>query len=126
MSWDKDVTQLDSLAAALTVLRQIPMKNMRHGKRAFILLFQQNTLEYEYLCQFMYAYTFLCLFDRRLLSVVDASYKKKNGSSGKIDEQTWKVAKGEIMYARHRFIRHSSNNVFTALCYFLGYIYRCT
>ncbi|EGI58384.1 Rab3 GTPase-activating protein non-catalytic subunit [Acromyrmex echinatior] len=31
MSWDKDVTQLDSLAAALTVLRQIPMKNMRHG-----------------------------------------------------------------------------------------------
>ncbi|KYQ51818.1 Rab3 GTPase-activating protein non-catalytic subunit [Trachymyrmex zeteki] len=31
MSWDKDVTQLDSLAAALTVLRQIPMKSMRHG-----------------------------------------------------------------------------------------------
>ncbi|KAL0113487.1 hypothetical protein PUN28_012561 [Cardiocondyla obscurior] len=31
MSWDRDVTQLDSLAAALTVLRQIPMKNMRHG-----------------------------------------------------------------------------------------------
>ncbi|XP_071637599.1 rab3 GTPase-activating protein non-catalytic subunit isoform X3 [Temnothorax longispinosus] len=31
MSWDKDVTQLDSLAAALTVLRQIPMKNMKHG-----------------------------------------------------------------------------------------------
>ncbi|XP_012523480.2 rab3 GTPase-activating protein non-catalytic subunit isoform X1 [Monomorium pharaonis] len=31
MSWDKDVTQLDSLATALTVLRQIPMKNMRHG-----------------------------------------------------------------------------------------------
>ncbi|KYN05982.1 Rab3 GTPase-activating protein non-catalytic subunit [Cyphomyrmex costatus] len=31
MSWDKDVTQLDSFAAALTVLRQIPMKNMRHG-----------------------------------------------------------------------------------------------
>jgi len=42
MSWDKDVTQLDSLAAALTVLRQIPMKNMRHGKRAFILFFSAN------------------------------------------------------------------------------------
>lgn len=40
MSWDKDVTQLDSLAAALTVLRQIPMKNMRHGKCAFTLFFQ--------------------------------------------------------------------------------------
>nr|XP_012216087.1 PREDICTED: rab3 GTPase-activating protein non-catalytic subunit isoform X1 [Linepithema humile] len=31
MSWNKDVTQLESLAAALTVLRQIPMKNLRHG-----------------------------------------------------------------------------------------------
>ncbi|EFN66869.1 Rab3 GTPase-activating protein non-catalytic subunit [Camponotus floridanus] len=31
MSWNKDVTQLDLLAAALTVLRQIPMKNMKHG-----------------------------------------------------------------------------------------------
>ncbi|KAL6256765.1 hypothetical protein P5V15_011702 [Pogonomyrmex californicus] len=31
MSWNKDVTQLNSLAAALTVLRQIPIKNMRHG-----------------------------------------------------------------------------------------------
>ncbi|XP_011867748.1 PREDICTED: rab3 GTPase-activating protein non-catalytic subunit isoform X2 [Vollenhovia emeryi] len=31
MSWDKDVTQLDSLAAALAVLRQIPMKHTRHG-----------------------------------------------------------------------------------------------
>ncbi|XP_072760669.1 rab3 GTPase-activating protein non-catalytic subunit isoform X2 [Anoplolepis gracilipes] len=31
MSWNKDVTQLDLLAAALTVLRQIPMKSMKHG-----------------------------------------------------------------------------------------------
>lgn len=35
MSWDKEITRLDSLAAALTVLRQIPMKNMRHGKDVF-------------------------------------------------------------------------------------------
>lgn len=33
MSWNKNVSQLESLAAALTVLRQIPMKHMRHGKR---------------------------------------------------------------------------------------------
>jgi len=39
MSWDKDVTQLDSLAAALTVLRQIPMKNMRHGIYIFVSSF---------------------------------------------------------------------------------------
>lgn len=39
MSWDKDVTQLDSLAAALTVLRQIPMKSMRHGKHTFVSFF---------------------------------------------------------------------------------------
>jgi len=78
------------------------------------------------ICVNLCTHTLLCLFDRRLLSVVDASHKKKNGSSSKIDEQTWKVAKGEIMYARHRFIRHSSNNIFTTLCYFLGYIYRCT
>ncbi|EZA61233.1 Rab3 GTPase-activating protein non-catalytic subunit [Ooceraea biroi] len=31
MSWNKDITQLESLAAALAVLRQIPMKHMRHG-----------------------------------------------------------------------------------------------
>ncbi|XP_014472926.1 PREDICTED: rab3 GTPase-activating protein non-catalytic subunit isoform X1 [Dinoponera quadriceps] len=31
MSWNKDVSQLESLAAALAVLRQIPMKHMRHG-----------------------------------------------------------------------------------------------
>lgn len=33
MSWDKDISQLESLAAALAVLRQIPMKHMRHGKQ---------------------------------------------------------------------------------------------
>lgn len=33
MSWNKDVTQLDLLAAALAVLRQIPTKNMKHGKQ---------------------------------------------------------------------------------------------
>ncbi|XP_025154199.1 rab3 GTPase-activating protein non-catalytic subunit isoform X2 [Harpegnathos saltator] len=31
MSWNKDVTQLESLAAAVAVLRQIPMKHMKHG-----------------------------------------------------------------------------------------------
>lgn len=39
MSWNKDVTQLESLAAALTVLRQIPMKNLRHGKWAVCIVF---------------------------------------------------------------------------------------
>lgn len=33
MSWNKDISQLKSLEAALSVLRQIPMKHMRHGKR---------------------------------------------------------------------------------------------
>lgn len=46
MSWNKDVTQLDSLATALTVLRQIPMKNMKHGKYTFTLSFQQTALEH--------------------------------------------------------------------------------
>lgn len=32
MSWNKDISQLESLEAALSVLRQIPMKHMRHGK----------------------------------------------------------------------------------------------
>lgn len=32
MSWNKDISQLKSLEAALSVLRQIPMKRMRHGK----------------------------------------------------------------------------------------------
>lgn len=36
MSWNRDVSQLESLAAALSVLRQIPMKHMRHGKRRAI------------------------------------------------------------------------------------------
>lgn len=104
MSWDKDVTQLDSLAAALTVLRQIPMKNMRHGKCAFTLFFQTTptTLKCKY--SFRFTCTPLRLFNRRLLLAVDTSHKKKNGSSGKIDEQTRKVAQREIMYARHRFI----------------------
>lgn len=31
MSWNKDISQLKSLEAALSVLRQIPMKHMRHG-----------------------------------------------------------------------------------------------
>ncbi|XP_076178627.1 rab3 GTPase activating protein isoform X3 [Ptiloglossa arizonensis] len=31
MSWNKDISQLNSLEAALYVLRQIPMKHMRHG-----------------------------------------------------------------------------------------------
>ncbi|XP_054006730.1 rab3 GTPase-activating protein non-catalytic subunit [Hylaeus anthracinus] len=31
MSWNKDVSQLQSLKAALFTLRQIPMKHMRHG-----------------------------------------------------------------------------------------------
>lgn len=31
MSWNKDITQLQILDAALSVLRQIPMKYMRHG-----------------------------------------------------------------------------------------------
>lgn len=31
MMWNKDVTQLDALEAALAVLRQIPMKHMRQG-----------------------------------------------------------------------------------------------
>ncbi|XP_046609657.1 rab3 GTPase-activating protein non-catalytic subunit [Neodiprion virginianus] len=31
MTWNKDVTQLDALEAALGVLRQIPMKHMRQG-----------------------------------------------------------------------------------------------
>ncbi|XP_031368306.1 rab3 GTPase-activating protein non-catalytic subunit isoform X3 [Apis dorsata] len=31
MSWNKDISQLKSLEAALSVLRQIPMKRMRHG-----------------------------------------------------------------------------------------------
>ncbi|XP_060821986.1 rab3 GTPase-activating protein non-catalytic subunit isoform X1 [Bombus pascuorum] len=31
MSWNKDISQLKSLEAALCVLRQIPMKRMRHG-----------------------------------------------------------------------------------------------
>jgi len=31
MSWNKDITQLESLAAALNVLQYIPMKHMRHG-----------------------------------------------------------------------------------------------
>lgn len=48
MSWDRDVTQLDSLAAALTVLRQIPMKSMRHGKFAFTLPFSAN---YSRVCE---------------------------------------------------------------------------
>lgn len=39
MSWNKDVTQLDLLAAALTVLRQIPMKNMKHGRLHFYIVF---------------------------------------------------------------------------------------
>ncbi|KZC10899.1 Rab3 GTPase-activating protein non-catalytic subunit [Dufourea novaeangliae] len=32
MSWNKDVSQIKSLESALSVLRQIPMKHMRHGK----------------------------------------------------------------------------------------------
>lgn len=64
----------------------------------------------------------MCLSDRRLLSIVDALYKEKNGSGGKADEQTRKIAKGEIVHARHWFVRHSIDNVFTALCHFLGYI----
>ncbi|XP_076636420.1 rab3 GTPase activating protein isoform X2 [Colletes latitarsis] len=31
MSWNKDISQLNSLEAALSILRQIPMKHMRHG-----------------------------------------------------------------------------------------------
>ncbi|CAL7946204.1 unnamed protein product [Xylocopa violacea] len=31
MSWNKDISQLKSLEAALSVLQQIPMKHMRHG-----------------------------------------------------------------------------------------------
>ncbi|XP_076244895.1 rab3 GTPase activating protein isoform X2 [Calliopsis andreniformis] len=31
MSWNKDISQLKSLEAALYVLRQIPMKHMKHG-----------------------------------------------------------------------------------------------
>ncbi|XP_017879707.1 rab3 GTPase-activating protein non-catalytic subunit isoform X3 [Ceratina calcarata] len=31
MSWNKDISQLNSLEAALSVLQQIPMKHMRHG-----------------------------------------------------------------------------------------------
>lgn len=57
MSWDKDVTQLDSLAAALTVLRQIPMKNMRHGKR----LSQQTILEYVKICVYLHMRTFMLI-----------------------------------------------------------------
>lgn len=65
---------------------------------------------------------YMCLFVRRLLSNVDASHKEKNGSSSKADEQARKVAKGEIMHARHWFVRHSTDNISTALCHFLGYI----
>ena len=32
MYWNKDITQLDALEAALSVLRQIPKKQIRHGK----------------------------------------------------------------------------------------------
>lgn len=42
MSWNKDVSQLESLAAALAVLRQIPMKHMRHGRRR-LHCFPNNT-----------------------------------------------------------------------------------
>ncbi|XP_076280641.1 rab3 GTPase activating protein [Lasioglossum baleicum] len=31
MSWNKDISQMKSLKSALTVLQQIPMKQMRHG-----------------------------------------------------------------------------------------------
>lgn len=34
MSWNKDISQLTSLEAALSVLRQIPMKRLRHGKNS--------------------------------------------------------------------------------------------
>lgn len=105
MTWNKDVTQLDSLAAALTVLRQIPMKNMRHGKYTFTLSFQ-TTLEHVNIRVDLdlRALTFILIHNRRLLFIVDTSHKEKNGGSGKVDEQTRKVTKGKIMYARHRFI----------------------
>lgn len=45
MSWNKDITQLESLAAALTVLRQIPMKNLRHGKERLHNFSQPNTFK---------------------------------------------------------------------------------
>jgi len=80
MSWNKDVTQLESLAAALIVLRQIPMKNLRHGKKRLRSFFfsQQNASKYIFTITFS--------FNRRLLFTVDASYKKKNGSGGEADE----------------------------------------
>lgn len=32
MSWNKDISQLKCLEVALSILRQIPMEQMRHGK----------------------------------------------------------------------------------------------
>lgn len=32
MAWNKNVSELEGLNAALTVLRHIPMKQMQHGK----------------------------------------------------------------------------------------------
>ena len=31
VSWNKDITRLDSLEAALSVLRRIPLRRARHG-----------------------------------------------------------------------------------------------
>ena len=54
---------------------------------------------------------------------MDASHKEKDGSGGEADEQARKITKGKIVHARYWFIRHSTDNVSTALCHFLGYIY---
>ena len=42
MAWSRDVTNLDSLQAALAVLRQIPMKPMRQGIDIFSVFISIN------------------------------------------------------------------------------------
>lgn len=69
--------------------------------------------------------TVLYPFDRRLLFIVDTSYKEKIGSVGEADEQTRKIAEGKTVHAGHWFIRHSVNDIPATLRYFLGHIYRC-
>lgn len=44
------------------------------------------------------------LFNRYLLSIVDASHKEKNGSSSETDEQAREIAEREIMHARYWFV----------------------
>lgn len=70
MFWNRDITKLEALEAALSVLRQIPMKRIRHGELMKII---QSLSVYNFYKKFLSCY-FRCM----LPSLV-CSFKKENG-----------------------------------------------